>query len=861
MSAATSGTVAVARDDWGSAQAIWHAWPDLPVPTPVRGTCRRLQDALIGLVAGEARWGDIVALTRQVLLEHEARHDIAETLAVQLDPALPNVQQWAESGCDALTTATGLSVRALPWAPPSADPAAAAADIRQVYAGRSDRTFSVPADPFWTEALRFGHYTSKGQRQAARTLATAPPGATVILCLPTGQGKTEVALSSLLPATRNGGVAVIVVPTVVLAMDLERRLRKQLTNLGDAAAADHSFAYTGGLNDTTKATIKRDILTGKQRVVIAAPEAFMTGLSSTLDAAAADGRLTHLVIDEAHIVEQWGTDFRPEFQQIAAKRRTWLADAPQGRQLVTLAMSATLTAHQVRTLEGFFGAPGPVELVWASHTRAEPIYFVDSFGRSGDRDNAVLEAVGALPRPLILYTTTRQDTDHWYQTLGQAGIGRVARLTGDTEDAERREVIAGWRGEAGEDSPNSTRYDVMVGTSAFGLGVDMTDVRSVVHACLPETIDRYYQEVGRGGRDGRPAIAYLAAAPDDRHLATRLNRFVMIGDEKGWWRWRNMRDSARRLSDGRLEIDLSLYPRNVGMESTRNAQWNVRLLNLMQRAELISLEAPNDGIEPGEVDPFTTARRNPTLRVVTEHDSEVNNQEHFETMLSTARATVHREQQAALQQLVKLIGGTDCVAEILAEHYRLARDGGVFPTAVQCRSCPHCRRRTGGATPAGLRRPGPEPWPGSANWPSPPDPLTAFRGTSSWLSISWQDRRHFDDLVPDLLETLARRGHAVFGGPALTATVLRRSQRHATPHPIIVDADASLVDAYAGPLLWLVDDAQSPLPDIVIHRLSGPDPTYLVHPADLPDFDRPGTPLRYMAKSISLETLIRDSTW
>ncbi|WBB72600.1 protein DpdF [Micromonospora sp. WMMD1128] len=857
--AATCGEPAVPLDDWATAQSIWRAWPGGHADIPAAGTCLRLRDALTGVARGAVRWRDVTALTRQVLLEHHARTGAQLSLVVPLDPALPHARQWESALCATMAVRDGLRISAEPWAPPSDE--TGMTDLRQVYAGAAGRALTVPADPFWTEALgpRFTHYTSQGQRQAARTVATAPPGATVIACLPTGQGKTEVAWASVLLATRHGGVAVMVVPTVVLALDMERRLRQHLHECGDAAGAARTYAYTGGQDQATKEAIRRDIRSGQQRVVIAAPEALMTGLNSALDAAAAAGHLTHLVIDEAHIVEQWGNDFRPEFQAISAKRRSWLDHAPSGRQVVTVAMSATLTATQVQTLTSTFGGPGPVEVVWASHTRPEPIYFVDEFGDRNVRDAAVLEAVGALPRPLILYTTTREDAELWCDRLDRAGFGRITRLTGESTEAERRAVLAGWRGEDATGTPAETRFDVVVGTSAFGLGVDMPNVRAVVHACLPETIDRYYQEVGRGGRDGRPCVAYLATAPGDLNLAERVNRMILIGDDRGWLRWQAMRDKARWLPDSRLEIDLIQLPPHLHDESARNMQWNVKLLNLMERAHLIRQEAPAQ--RWGQNDDFSPAGSHPVLRVVTELDGRLNDRAYFEETFSAQRHQVKEQQRAALRQLSALLKGDRCVADVLAEHYRVPWDGGVLPTARFCRSCPYCRRTARAADSSGLRRRGSEPWPDSARWPHPPDPLAGYRGGSPLLSIAWSQRSHFLDLVPDLIEALARRGYVVVGGPALAAAVVRRAQRRAAPHPIIVDGDHSMLGAYDGPLVWLLDDARAPLSAALAERLTGPDPTYLVHPADLPDPHRPDTPLRYMNRSISLDILVRDSAW
>ncbi len=134
-------------------------------------------------------------------------------------------------------------------------------------------------------------------------------------------------------------------------------------------------------------------------------------------------------------------------------------------------------------------------------------------------------------------------------------------------------------------------YDLVLATSAFGLGVDIPDVRAVVHACLPETVDRYYQEVGRGGRDGRPSLAFLASAPRDHDVADGLNRDRVITVEKGLDRWARMAATATRLDAVRLIVDLDVRPANVVHRGDENRRWNLRTLTLMQRAGLVVLYA------------------------------------------------------------------------------------------------------------------------------------------------------------------------------------------------------------------------------------------------------------------------------
>ncbi|MCH9732743.1 MAG: DEAD/DEAH box helicase [Actinomycetia bacterium] len=844
--------------DLNAIHGLWQSYPDVDIDATLAGTTRRLRDALDQHSTGRDNVQDLVALTRQLLLEHQAcaGTPARPSITVPLGQGLPTVSQWRDGHCDAFSEDSLAHISARHWLPPTEDRAAAEADLEPVYRSQPTRTDSIPADPFWTNTFGFPGYTSEGQRQAARAAVLAPSGSTLITCLPTGQGKTEVALAALLPAVRTGGgVAVIVVPTVVLAQDMERRLREYFPTVPRFA-----YAGSGSAEEISKAQIRKGIRDGSQPVVVAAPEAIMTGLGVALDRAAAEGRLTHLVIDEAHLVEQWGASFRPEFKGIAGKRRHWLDAAPAGQELVTIAMSATLTADQVRVLEDSYGVSGPVELVWASSTRREPAYFFDKYDSREDRQEAVLAAVGRLPRPLILYATTREDVARWFGLLKNHGFDRVAKLDGDSSNAERRDVVAGLRGEDGDDATAPTRYDVAVGTSAFGLGLDIRDVRSVVHATIPETIDRYYQEVGRAGRDRRPSVAYLAAyvAPvgrdtsDDDRIAQGINDIQLMTDELSWQRWRTMRAKAVKVGD-RLSIDLSKYRPGLQVESKRNAQWNASLLHLMERAGLITLHAPT--VIPEQDDEVTERRE---VREVTEHHVRVNDKQFFKDEITRERDLVKKEQSIALDRMRELIHGDRCVSRAIADYYQIDRNGIRLRTVINCRGCPQCRRELPVNPNEGLRRLGGDAMPGIPKWPLPKDPpLSRYFGSSRWLSIRWDDPQQFHDLTPHVISALARRGIPVTTGPGLSTELLARAQKSAAPFPIILDSDELLLEFYDGPVV-LVAAAGEPLGRSINHRLNHGAPTYLLHRTDLAHPDKPGTPIWTMGNTVRLDRLAEE---
>ena len=863
----------MALDGWAEAQRLIAAWPNAHPAAGASGTARRLGDALSDLPAAAADWRDIAALTRQVLLEAQA-HGNSSPLTVPAGPPFPTVSQWKAARCTALPAAAGtVRIWADPWCPGSPDGptlAAAQADLTQVYLGQDSgqrrRLANCPGDPFWAATLGYDSYLSIGQRQAARTVVLAPPGSTTIICLPTGHGKTDVILAAALLVGPGHSVSLIVVPTVVLAIDMERRLRELLSKRGHAQPG-RRYAYTSALLDDEKRQILEDVRAGRQVVLFTSPEAVTTSLAGPLDDAADAGFLRHFVIDEAHLVEQWGNEFRPAFQVIAGQRRGWMRKAPAGQEPRTIAMSATLTAQQVEALDSLFGSTRPTEIVWASQLRSEPSYYIESFPDAATRRAAVLDAVTLLPRPMALYVSKIEDAHSWTALLRAEGLRRVAEVTGQSTDGQRRAAVEGWGGRS-SGSPTVSRFDVMVGTSAFGLGVDLPDVKTVVHACLPETVDRYYQEVGRGGRDGSPSLAYMATFPGDLPLAKRISSNAIIRPENAWGRWQAMFQNRVPAGSGALyRIDLNERPPHLPIGFDQNRMWNIRVLNLMIRAGFIDAHAPErpprGDQEPADewqarLDDFY--RTAGGLSDVTLRDGQTNSHDYFTVRIAAARDSILDSQRRALSQLLSALRADQCIGDVLADYYVIRRGGSELRTAPACRGCPFHRKECPPTPPGGFYRGGWPPWPDVIAWATrPSDPLARFRVPGQGcLSIWWETDQQQRDLVPELLAALCRRGMAVIGGPGLTRDAVNRLQRQVRPSPVIVDDDGSLLQTYGNPVVWVLDKSVASLDVVAIGRLGSPDVTYLLHPRWLPHPARPGTRFADIhTANISIETAWR----
>jgi superfamily II DNA/RNA helicase len=510
--------------------------------------------------------------------------------------------------------------------------------------------------------------------------------------LPTGAGKTLVAAVAGYLAQPD--LTVIVVPTVSLALDLERRFQHdyELTT---------PVAYHGGLDAAAKATFRERIASGNQWVVITSPEALLTSLAAPIHSLAQAGRLANFVIDEAHIVAAWGGSFRPAFQAMAGYRRT-LATAARtaGRDFRTILLTGTLDTYGMQVLETLFSTDS-LTVVSAQVTRPEPSYWSAKCANDEEKRTVLIDAMRHLPRPTIVYTSLvegaggvkARDVKQW---LKEEGFGRVALVTGSSSRSERESAVRRLRDELGPAGVDDV-VDVVVATSAFGLGVDIEGVRTVVHACIPESIDRYYQEVGRGGRDGHASISLVVHSPADEDVARGLAGADEIGVEKAWERWSSML-ASRELTTNGIQVSLrALRKANQNPAADFTRKWNLHTLALMELAGMIDVgwspaAAPSDELTEDQVaDHFDREFQSLPIQVLQADLNETN----FKDRLEQARG---RSNQASRQSLGALFGLLEkkavCHNQVFSSSFELDMPNGdrAMTTRV-CGGCPACRLR------------------------------------------------------------------------------------------------------------------------------------------------------------------------
>jgi RecQ family ATP-dependent DNA helicase len=367
----------------------------------------------------------------------------------------------------------------------------------------------TPAEERADELLSELGYTEwrPGQREA---VVAALEGRDSLIVMPTGGGKS---LCYQLPGLASEDLTIVVSPLIALMRDQWLRL----------TAAGRPVTMISSGMDEEEAWRALEEVRGGARIVYCAPERF--GSSAFLDAIA-ERRVDLLAVDEAHCVSEWGHDFRPDYLRLpeVAERL--------GRPTV-MACTATATKPVAAEIASRFGMREPLQ-VRAGFDRPNLSFDVVALEGKGSkaRRQALLEAGIGDPanRPAIVYCGTRRDTEEVAEELREAGVPAVAYHAG--MESERRSAV--------QERFMASDTGVIVATNAFGMGVDKADVRSVWHMAIPTSVEAYYQEAGRAGRDGLPARAVMLAMKTDLGRLVRFNEQragdpeLAIAHERGW---------------------------------------------------------------------------------------------------------------------------------------------------------------------------------------------------------------------------------------------------------------------------------------------------------------------------------------
>jgi ATP-dependent DNA helicase RecQ len=342
---------------------------------------------------------------------------------------------------------------------------------------------SFPAEAY-LESIGYRSWRSPSQKEAAWLTLQAPPGSTRVVVLPTGSGKSLC--FQLLPRF-SSGLTVVVVPTVALAIDQQAKAAKLFA---DMPLVNPRYFASDDDPEAALLALKEK----RTRLMFTSPEACVSGrLRPVLDEFAKEGWLMNLVVDEAHLIETWGAQFRVEFQILAAARRTWRTASED--KLKTFLFSATMSAPCRELLHKMFSDDGVSREFVCQRLRPEIRYYSCRFSGKSQRDLAVVESLWHLPRPAILYVTKKEDADLFVSRLQGDGFDRIASFHGDTGKQDRKEILQRWK---------NNQLDLVVATSAFGVAwtsqMFEPSFMRVTRRTLTDIIRRWDEAGETGGR-------------------------------------------------------------------------------------------------------------------------------------------------------------------------------------------------------------------------------------------------------------------------------------------------------------------------------------------------------------------------
>jgi ATP-dependent DNA helicase RecQ len=333
----------------------------------------------------------------------------------------------------------------------------------------------------YREILRsyFGYNDFRGIQ--SEIIESIGAGKDTLGLMPTGGGKS---ITFQVPALAMEGVCIVITPLIALMKDQVAHLRAR----GIKAAAIYS-----GLSREEIITILENSIFGGVKILYISPERLSSRLFLT--------KLKHIkvsfiTVDEAHCISQWGYDFRPSYLKISDIRKTI------GKEIPVLALTATATPQVVKDIEDKLGFTED-NVFRMSFERKNLAYIVRV---ATDKRKEMIHILNSVGGSAIIYTRSRKNTKEIAQLLNDNGLSATFYHAGldHTVKDERQKA---WQGD---------QVRIMVATNAFGMGIDKPDVRLVIHIDCPDSIEAYFQEAGRAGRDGWKSYAVLLYNDSDK---------------------------------------------------------------------------------------------------------------------------------------------------------------------------------------------------------------------------------------------------------------------------------------------------------------------------------------------------------
>ena len=440
-----------------------------------------------------------------------------------------------------------------------------------------EQGYFLATNAFIAELTGFTKFKSEEQKLCVMGALRAPRGSSVLVSMSTGGGKSLITQTL---AFQQDGLTIVVVPTISLMVDQAKNAQAILKeHVQEIAIYNSSIDFS---------RIKNKLLDKTIKLLFLSPEALIKNkeLSNIINELNAEGWLQNLIIDEAHIIFEWGDAFRLDFQCIDVLRRNLLKTNPKLR---TYLLSATFNQKNVALLKQFYSTGDNWIELRCDALRREIHYNFIQTSRF-EKEAKIIELVSLLPHPMIIYVDRPEEAKRVQKLLQDYDINNTGIFTGETTASDREKLLGKWKG---------NNFQIMIATCAFGVGVDKKDVRTVLHLYVPDNINKYYQEAGRGGRDGCASLSIVLYTPEDILAAFNYIRSKVLTAEKMIGRWFSMLNgkTSHKYGDGTVSLDTSIKPSYADQDdyithsTTRDMDWNIYLLLFLKRHHLIDVES------------------------------------------------------------------------------------------------------------------------------------------------------------------------------------------------------------------------------------------------------------------------------
>lgn len=533
--------------------------------------------------------------------------------------------------------------------------------FKEVYSKKIYRNNrGVIGDPKLYNMTGYNSYKSSIQKQLMDVAINMPEGSTLLGCMATGEGKS---LIGLLPQFyESNGMTIIIVPTVALAID-------QRNSAYNFYEKERVCSYYGSLDIDEKREIRNKVLNNDIDILFISPEALLNNsFKKIINDVAKKGFINRLVIDEAHIIEEWGKQFRIEFQLLSVFRRIINEISP--RKIKTILLSATYTETSIKLLKKLFSEDNNFIEVRGDKLRPEIIYHYNECASRSEKLGHLKEIIYLLPRPIIIYTIRPETAEEIKKELNNINLLSVDTFTGKITDGLKREkLISKWI---------DNDIDIMVATSAFGMGVDKKDVRTVLHYSIPESINRFYQEVGRGGRDGLASISlFITNTYSDLLESKYFINEKIISIDKFVARWEKMYTKKEKdEKSGYYWIDSKLKPDYLDDEhivGNQNTSWNESVILTLYKENIIDIK-----------DFILNESYRKYLIDIRQKDLIIDKDEFLRTLkkLRKRDALYAKESEEEITNFIKKDINTKCMGNILSDVYN--------EVSSLCNGCHYC---------------------------------------------------------------------------------------------------------------------------------------------------------------------------